>query len=134
VGANGSSVTSVALPVGSAACPAGGASFTSASGTTAACNGTALAYASVNLSGTLASNRNVIDDSAVAPGAYCFRLGTTPAVGVASVRGDAPSVGFAQVLIPAGSACTASGNTTAEVLTFGPTGAATDLPFDVMFN
>lgn len=133
-GKAGTSVTSATLPVGSTACPAGGASFKSASGTTVACNGTAGAYASVNASGTIARSKNVTDDSAAATGVYCLKLQAAPAIGVASVRGDVSTAGSARVLIPAGSACTASGNTSAEVLTFGQTGTPANLPFDVIFS
>jgi hypothetical protein len=56
-------------------------------------------------------------------------------VGVASVRGDAASHGFGQVLIPAASsACAATGDTSAEVLTFDTAGTATSLPFNVLFG
>ncbi len=136
-GANGTSVTSSALAAGSGACPNGGSSFKSASGTTYVCsgtNGSALAYASVNLSGTLASSKDVTNDAATATGVYCFKLSVTPSVGVASVRGDASAAGSAEVLIPAGAACSGSGDTSAEVLTYSATGAPTNLPFDVIFN
>jgi hypothetical protein len=55
-------------------------------------------------------------------------------VGVASVRGDAAGSGAAQVLIPAASAaCAATGDTSAEILTFNNSGAAA-MPFDVLFG
>jgi hypothetical protein len=135
-GAAGTSVSSTALAVGNATCPDGGSSFASASGTTYACNGSATAFASVSATATFTSSRNV---TAVAPGptpgVYCLRLASTPAVGVASVRGDAATPGAAEVLIPASNiSCGATGNTTAEVLTHNAAGAPTTLPFDVLFD
>jgi hypothetical protein len=135
-GPRGTGVTSATLGVGNAACPGGGSSFTSVSGTTFACSGSAVGWASVDTAGSLTANRNV---SAVAlgttPGIYCLKLATIPAVGVASVRGDAATHGSAEVLIPAASAaCGASGDTTAEVLTFDPAGNPVGLPFDVLFD
>jgi hypothetical protein len=135
-GAAGKSVTSAALAVGNGNCPGGGTSFTSVSGTTFACNGTAIALASVDAVGSIASARNV---SAVAPGTkdgtYCIKLPVAASVGVASVRGDAATPGTAEVLIPASaSTCAGTGDTSAEVLTFNSSGTAAKLPFDVMFN
>jgi hypothetical protein len=135
-GASGHSVTSATLGVGNATCPSGGSSFTTVSGTTSACNGVATSFANVDATAALAASRGV---SAVQPGAgtgvYCLRLSTTPSVGVASVRGDATGSGSAEVLIPAASAaCAATGDTSAEVLTFDHTDAATALPFNVLFG
>lgn len=134
-GPAGVSVTSAALAAGNANCPAGGASFSSASGTTFACNGSAVAFASVGDTGTLSAQHGVVADAVMSgsPGVYCFKLAVTPSVGVASVHGAA-GPGFAQVQIPAGSACAATGDTTAEVLTFSAGGTAAALPFDVMFG
>lgn len=135
-GPSGASVTAAALATGNAICPSGGSSFTSISGTTYACNGSATAFASVNATGSLASSKNVTALAlGTTPGAYCLKLGSTPAVGVASVRGDAANPGFAEVLIPAASAaCGASGDTTAEVLTYDSSGTPAGLPFDVLFG
>jgi hypothetical protein len=135
-GRTGTSVASAALAAGNATCPSGGSSFTSVSGTTFACNGIATGFASVDATGTLAASRNV---TAVRPGTgtgvYCLKLTSAPSVGVASVRGDASVRGSAQVLIPAaGAACSATGDTSAEVLTFGASGTAVGLPFDVLFG
>jgi hypothetical protein len=135
-GAAGRSVTSATLGVGNASCPSGGTSFTTTSGTTFACNGVATSFANVDATGTLASSRGV---TAVEPGTgtgvYCVKLAATPSVGVASVRGDAGSSGSAEVLIPAASsACSATGDTSAEVLTFNGAGAATGVPFNVLFG
>lgn len=135
-GAAGRGVTSATLGVGSAACPSGGSSFTTASGTTSACNGVATSFASVDTAGTLATSRGVAGvEPGVGAGVYCVKLASTPSVGVASVRGDAGSSGTAQVLIPAATAaCGATGDTSAEVLTFGTSGAGSGLPFDVLFG
>lgn len=135
-GKAGASVTSAAVAPGNGSCPNGGASFTSVSGTTYACNGSAAALASVNNTGTLATGRNVTAAAAGStPGVYCLKLASAPSVGVASVRGDAAAHGSAEVLIPAASAaCGATGDTTAEVLTYSTSGAPTSLPFDVMFG
>jgi hypothetical protein len=135
-GARGSSVTSAALGAGNASCPTGGSSFTSVSGTTYACNGASAAFASVDATATLIATRDV---TAVAlgttPGVYCLKLASVPSMGVASVRGDAATRGFAEVLIPASSAaCSATGDTTAEVLTYNTSGNPTGLPFDVLFD
>jgi hypothetical protein len=136
-GAAGTSVTSTALAVGNTNCPNGGSSFTTVSGTTYACTAAAsTSYASVTAMSGLTASKNV---TAVAAGAttgiYCLKLPSTPSVGVASVRGDAASPGLAEVLIPADStACMATGDTTAEVLTFNTSGTATTLPFDVLFD
>ena len=71
----------------------------------------------------------------VGAGVYCLKLSSAPSVGVASLRGDATTSGFAQVLIPAASAaCAASGDTSAEVLTFDSAGSGTGLPFEVLFG
>ncbi len=135
-GAAGSSVTSTALAVGNATCPDGGSSFTSVSGTTYACNGSASGFASVNATGTLAASRNVTAVAlGTAPGVYCLKLTSAPSVGVASVRGDAATRGSAEVLIPAASTvCGATGDTTAEILTYDTAGAPSGLPFDVLFS
>lgn len=135
-GAAGRSVASATLGVGSAACPSGGSSFTTASGTTSACNGVATSFASVDTAGTLATSRGVTGvEPGVGAGVYCVRLASAPSVGVASVRGNAGSSGTAQVLIPAATAtCGATGDTSAEVLTFATSGAAAPLPFDVLFG
>jgi hypothetical protein len=135
-GPAGRSVTSAALGVGNASCPSGGSSFTSVSGTTFACNGVATSFASVDATATLATSRGVTGvRPGVGTGVYCLKLGTTPSVGVASVRGDAASGGSAQVLIPASSAaCAATGDTSAEILTVNSAGAATALPFTVLFG
>lgn len=135
-GAAGRSVTSTTLGVGNATCPSGGSSFTTVSGTTSACNGAATSFASVDATATLAASRGV---TAVQPGAgagvYCLKLASAPVVGVASVRGDAASHGFGQVLIPAASAaCGTTGDTSAEILTFDSSGTATSLPFNVLFG
>jgi hypothetical protein len=135
-GAAGRSVTSATLGLGNTACPSGGSSFTTVSGTTSACNGVATSFASVDASATLATSRGV---TGVRPGAtagvYCLKLSTTPSVGAASLRGDAAGSGSAQVLIPAAStACAATGDTSAEVLTFDSSGAAAGLPFNVLFG
>jgi hypothetical protein len=136
IGPAGTSVTSTALAAGNGNCPDGGSSFTSASGTTYACNGTSVAYASVGSAGGLASYKNVVNETAIATGGiYCFKLVVAPKVGVASVRGDATGPGSAQVEIPAGAECTATGDTSAEVKTYsggGMTPAAQ--PFDVIFT
>ncbi|MGP0048368.1 MAG: hypothetical protein ACLPZR_05895, partial [Solirubrobacteraceae bacterium] len=64
-----------------------------------------------------------------------LKLGSAPSVGVASIRGDAATRGFAEVLIPAASAaCSASGDTSAEVLTYDTTDSPAGLPFDVLFD
>lgn len=134
-GAAGKSVTSAALAVGNGNCPGGGASFTSVSGTTFACNGTATAFASVDATGSVAAGKNVTAAPGTGSGTYCLKLPVAPSVGVASIRGDAATRGTAEVLIPAdASTCSGTGNTSAEVLTFNPGGAAAKLPFDVMFN
>jgi hypothetical protein len=135
-GTAGRSVTSATLGVGNASCPSGGSSFTGVSGTTFACNGIATALASVDSSGALAASRNV---SAVQPGigtgVYCLKVTSALAVGVASVRANAGAAGSAQVLIPApAAACSSTGDTSAEVLTFDAAGAATALPFEVLFG
>lgn len=135
-GAAGRSVTSATLGVGNASCPSGGSSFTTASGTTFTCNGVATSFASVDATATLAASRGV---TAVQPGSgtgvYCVKLGTTPSVGVASVRGDSAVSGSARVLIPAGAAaCGATGDTSAEVLTADSMGTAASLPFTVLFG
>ena len=135
-GRTGRSVTSATLAVNSAACPSGGSSFTTVSGTTSACNGIATGFASVDAAGTLAASRNVTA-AQLGPGAgvYCLKLSSTPSVGVASLRGDATTRGFAQVLIPAASAaCAGTGDTSAEVLTFESDGTAGGLPFEVLFG
>jgi hypothetical protein len=133
-GATGASVTSAVLAAGNATCPDGGSSFTSVSGTSYACNGTAVAFASVDSSDVFSAVQNVTSDSTPSAGVYCFKLPSTPSVGVASVRGDAGVSGSAEVLIPAGSACSATGDTTAEVLTYNLAGALTALPFNVLFD
>jgi hypothetical protein len=134
-GSRGQSVTSTTLPAGNASCPAGGSGFGSISGTTYACNGAAGVFASVDATGTLAGDKNVTAaTTGSSTGVYCLKLPATPSMGVASVRGDAATRGFAEVLIPAGALCTATGDTSAEVLTFDATGAASGLPFDVMFG
>jgi hypothetical protein len=135
-GPRGSGVTSATLGAGSAACPSGGSSFTSVSGTTSACNGAAVGFASVDATGTLATARNVTAAApGSGPGTYCLKLSATPTVGVASVRGDAATHGSSEVLIPAAAAtCGATGDTTAEVLTFDTTGTPAALPFDVLFS
>ncbi|HTU94198.1 MAG TPA: hypothetical protein VMF14_00075 [Solirubrobacteraceae bacterium] len=135
-GAAGRSVTSATLGVGSAACPSGGSSFTTASGTTSACNGVATSFANVDATGTLASSRGVTGvEPGTGTGVYCVKLAATPSVGVASVRGNAGTSGSAEVVIPAATAaCSATGDTSAEVLTFDGTGAAAGLPFNVLFG
>jgi hypothetical protein len=134
-GAAGRSIASATLGVGNATCPNGGSSFTGASGTTFACNGVATSFASVDAAGTLATSRGVTGvEPGTGTGVYCVKLASTPAVAVASVRGDATTPGSAQVRIPATGACTASGDTSAEVLTFNGSGAAAALPFNVMFG
>ncbi|HEY6526008.1 MAG TPA: hypothetical protein VIY10_19645 [Solirubrobacteraceae bacterium] len=134
-GAAGRSIASATLGVGNAACPSGGSSFTGGSGTTFACNGVATSFASVDAGGTLATSRGVTGvEPGTGAGVYCVKLASTPSVGVASVRGDAATPGSAQVLIPASAACTASGDTSAEVLTANTSGAATALPFTVLFG
>lgn len=135
-GAAGRSVTSATLGVGNATCPSGGSSFITASGTTFACNAVATSFASVDAGGTLATSRSVIGvEPGAGTGTYCVKLASTPSVGVASVRGNAGSSGSAQVLIPAASAaCSATGDTSAEVLTFGSAGTAAALPFNVIFG
>jgi hypothetical protein len=135
-GRAGRSVTSATLGVGSGACPSGGSSFTTVSGTTSACNGIATGFASVDAAGTLAASRNVTAAQLGAgAGVYCLKLSSTPSVGVASLRGDATTRGFAQVLIPAASAaCAATGDTSAEVLTFDSAGTGAGLPFEVLFG
>jgi hypothetical protein len=135
-GANGNSVTSAVLAVGNATCPSGGSSFTSMSGTTYACTGSAVAFAIVSATGTLATAKNVTAVTlGSTPGVYCLKLASTPLVGVASVSGDAATRGFAEVLLPAASAaCGATGDTSAEVLTYDTTGSPTGLPFDVLFD
>jgi hypothetical protein len=121
--------------VGSTACPNGGSSFTGASGTTFACNGVATSYANVDAGGTLATSRGVTGvEPGTGTGVYCVKLASTPSVGVASVRADAGAAGSAQVRIPASSACTATGDTSAEVLTFNGSGTAAPLPFNVLFG
>jgi hypothetical protein len=135
-GASGRSVTSATLGVGNTSCPSGGASFTTVSGTTFACNGVATSFASVDATATLATSRSVTGvRPGVGTGVYCLKLGATPSVGVASVRGDAATSGSARVLIPAASAaCAATGDTSAEVLTSDSSGAAAVLPFTVLFG
>jgi hypothetical protein len=135
-GASGRGVTSATLGVGNATCPSGGSSFTGASGTTFACNGVATSFASIDAPGTLATSRGVTGvEPGTGTGVYCVKLPSTPSVGVASVRGDAPTSGSAQVRIPAESAaCAATGDTNAEVLTFTGSGAAAALPFNVLFG
>jgi hypothetical protein len=135
-GASGRSVTSATLGVGNASCASGGSSFTTVSGTTFACNGVATSFASVDATATLAASRGVTGvRPGVGTGVYCLKLSTTPSIGVASVRGDSAASGSAQVLIPAASAaCTATGDTSAEVLTSNSAGAATALPFTVLFG
>jgi len=135
-GAAGRSVTSATLGVGNTTCPSGGSSFTTVSGTTFACSAVATSFASVDALGTLSASRGV---TAVQPGTgtgvYCFKVSVTPAVGVASVRGDAATSGTARVLIPASSsACGATGDTSAEVLTANDAGTTTALPFSVLFG
>ena len=103
-------------------------------GTTYACNGTATAFASVNATGTLANSKNVTAVALATTGVYCLKLASTPSVGVASLRGDAAKPGSAEVLIPAKAVCGASGDTTAEVLTYDASGTAAGLPFDVLFD
>ncbi len=135
-GTAGRSVSSATLGVGNATCPSGGSSFSGASGTTFACNGVATSFASVDTPGTLATSRGVTGvEPGTGTGVYCLKLPSTPSVGVASVRGDAATSGFAQVRIPAASAaCAATGDTNAEVLTFTGSGAAPALPFSVLFG
>jgi hypothetical protein len=135
-GAGGTSVTSTALALGNPTCADGGSSFTSVSGTTYACNGSPSVFANVNATGTLAASKNVTAAAlGTTPGVYCLKLTSTPTVGVASVRGDAATRGFAEVLIPAASTvCGATGDTTAEVLTYDTSGAPAGLPFDVLFD
>jgi Collagen triple helix repeat (20 copies) len=135
-GAPGTSVTATALGAGNGSCPNGGSSFTSVSGTTYACNAAvATAFASVTATATASAARNV---SAVAAGTgtgvYCLKLGISASVGAASIRGDAATPGTTEVLIPAGTPCSATGDTSAEVRTFGTDGSATPLPFDVLFG
>lgn len=132
-GASGRSVTSATLGVGNANCPNGGSSFTSVSGTTFACSGVATSFASVDSAGTLAASRGVTAVQAPGPGVYCLKLSGAPSVGVASVRGDAGSTGFAQVRVPVDSAACAAG-TSAEVLTFNSSGSPAALPFDALFG
>jgi hypothetical protein len=135
-GGSGRSVTSATLGVGNGSCPSGGSSFSTVSGTTFACNGVATSFASVDATATLATGRGVTGvQPGVGTGVYCVKLGSTPSVGVASVRGDAATSGSAQVLIPAASAaCAATGDTSAEILTFNGSGAADGLPFTVLFG
>lgn len=122
--------------MGNASCPNGGSSFTTVSGTTFACNGVATSFASVDATATLATSRSVIGvRPGVGTGVYCLKLSSTPSVGVASLRGDAATSGSAEVLIPAASAaCAATGDTSAEVLTFNSAGTADGLPFNVLFG
>jgi hypothetical protein len=135
-GAAGRGVTSATLGVGNASCPSGGSSFTTVSGTTFACNGVATSFASVDATGTLATSRSVVGvRPGVGTGVYCLKLASTPSVGVASLRGDAATSGSAQVLIPAAAAaCAATGDISAEVLTFNDAGTADGLPFNVLFG
>ena len=106
------------------------------SGTTFACSGIATSFASVDAAGTLAASRSVTAAQlGEGAGVYCLKLSSAPSVGVASLRGDAATRGFAQVLIPAASAaCAATGDTSAEVLTFDSAGAGAGLPFEVLFG
>jgi hypothetical protein len=135
-GPGGTSVTATALSAGNSNCPNGGSSFSSVSGTTYACNGaSAIAYANIDATATAASSHNVTAVSAGSgTGVYCLKLALSPSVGVASVRGDGATPGVAEVRIPAGSACSATGDTSAEVLTFNTSGTAAPLPFDVIFD
>jgi hypothetical protein len=135
-GKTGAGVTSAALAAGNATCPSGGSSFSSVSGTTYACNGSAAAFASVDATGTVAAHKNLTTVKlGSTPGVYCLTLAVAPSVGVASVRGDAATRGFAEVLIPAaGAACGATGASTAEVLTYDAAGQPSGLPFDVLLN
>jgi hypothetical protein len=135
-GTSGRSVTSATLGVGNTTCPSGGTSFTTVSGTTSACNGVATSFASVDATATLAQSRGVTGARpGTGTGVYCLKLASPPTVGVASVRGDATTSGYAQVLIPAAdAACAATGDTSAEVLTTNGSAAATALPFNVLFG
>jgi hypothetical protein len=135
-GAGGRSVTSATLATGNTSCPSGGSSFTTVSGTTFACNGAAAGFASVDATAGLASGRNVTGvRPGVGTGVYCLKLTSAPSVGVASIRGDAASPGTAEVLVPAAStACAATGDTSAEVLTFDSAGTAAGLPFTALFD
>jgi hypothetical protein len=135
-GPSGHGVTSATLGTGNTSCPSGGSSFTTVSGTTFACNGVATGFASVDATATLASGRNVTGvRPGVGTGVYCLKLTSAPSMGVASIRGDAASSGTAEVLVPAAStACAATGDTSAEVLTFDSAGTSTGLPFTALFS